>query len=60
MDGKTEAAQLRAGIEQILARYDDPAEPHNTIGGFPRGELAWVMARMLRELLAEESNDTRK
>ena len=40
---------LRGYIKRALDRYDDPNEPHNKKGGWPRGELAWAMAKDLRE-----------
>lgn len=41
---------LRDAIDASLHRYDNPDEPHNKKGGFPRGELAWAMANDLRKV----------
>jgi len=40
---------LKDYAKRALDRYDDPTEPHNKDGGFPRGSLAWAMASDLRE-----------
>lgn len=47
-----EIERLYAGIRATLGRYENPSEPHNTEGGFPRGQIAWAMAQDLRELLS--------
>jgi hypothetical protein len=43
--------RLHAAIVAALHRYDNPTEPHNVRGGFPRGEVAWAMASDLRDRL---------
>lgn len=47
-DHQSEKHLLEA-IKQALCRYENPFEPHNKSGGFPRGELAWSMANDLKK-----------
>lgn len=41
--------RLRRAVDHALNRYDNPREPHNAKGGFPRGDIAWAMASDLRD-----------
>lgn len=43
------STRYHRAIHNALHRYDNPDEPHNKAGGFPRGELAWAMANDLRK-----------
>lgn len=54
---KAHIARLQRAITSALNRYDNPREPHNVKGGFPRGELAWAMASDLRDGLEASDLD---
>lgn len=55
---EAEIERLRQGIQFALDRYENPAEPHNKVGGFPRGQIAWAMAMDLRNLLKPVEEET--
>lgn len=54
---EAEIARLKERIRFTLKRYENPNEPHNKEGGFPRPQLGWAMAMDLYELIEEPKDE---
>jgi len=54
---EAELERIKQAIRMAIKRYENPDEPHNRDGGFPRPQLGWALAMDLYEMLEEPDSD---